>query len=147
MAIFSQVSREFRNMYAPYLKKYKLEKAFSNYLKGLRYSMFSRQPRENRPLVNKGNKPWHVSRKLVLANSPYVNQRVRNMAKRITERNVLLRTIKNAPKRNIVMRNGMITFKTEPNGKRYTYFTSNKSLRGMNAGIPKGGVSRKMIGV
>lgn len=148
MATLAQVSRDFRNMYEPYLKKYKLEKAFANYLKSLRYSMFSRQPRENRPIVNKGNKPWHVSRKLVLAESPYINQRTQNMARRITERNAILKKIRNAPKRNINYSvKGMIVFTTIPNNKRYTYFTSHKSLYGMNAGIPKGGISRKMLGV
>jgi hypothetical protein len=148
MATLAQVSRQFRNMYAPYLKKYRIEKEFSNYLKGLRYSMIARQPRENRPIVNKGNKPWHVSRKLVLAQSPYVNQRTRNMAKRVNERNVILKRIKNSLKRNVNRSTpGMITFTTVPNNKRYTYFTGYKNLHGMNAGIPKGGISRKSIGV
>ena len=146
MALLAQVSKDLKRIYGPALKNYQIQKKMANYLNSLQYGLFSREPREYTPRVERGNKPWHYSRQLVSKGSPFVTGKTANMAKRITQRNKILKNIKNSNKIINYTKNGMITFTTS-NGKKYTYFKADKSLHGMNAGIPKKSITLKMIGI
>ena len=150
----SMTSKEFKELLDPYIKPYKKQYLLSKLLNKYTYVLFSRNPREERPsnlrLMSAPTKPYSISRELVKAKSPYVNKRRANLAKRMNERNALLNKIRNSNKEILGVSgrigNGEygINFKTIPNGKKYTWF-SNKTLHGMNTGIPKRNIPKYMV--
>lgn len=151
IARMALVSREFRNAYLPELRKLKTQKNLMNYLNSLTYSMFQRLPeREYRPrfyntdtgrLIVAPTKPYKAARELTRAGSVFSTKRTRNLSKRMNQRNQVISNIKRAPKRLISKGAGVngkgvnITFKTLTNDKVYTWH-SNKTLSGMNVGVP-----------
>ena len=157
IARMALVSREFRNIYLPELRKLKTQKNLSNYLNSLNYSMIHRLPkREYRPrfynpntgrLIAGPTKAYKAARELNRVESVFSTNRTRNLSRRFNQRNQVLKNIKRAPKRIVLKGEGQnfdITFKTLNNGKEYTW-SSNKTLRGMNVGVPYRNVKPRNI--
>jgi hypothetical protein len=157
LALMALLSKNFRNAYLPAIRKLKTEKNLSNYLNSLTWSMFKRNPVEHRPRFYNTNtgrlligptKAYNSARKLDKSGSIFSTNRTRNLSRRMNQRNQVLSNIKIAPKRLISKggngRRTNITFKTLTNDKVYTW-GSNKTLNGLNVGVPYRNVKLRNI--